>query len=200
VNVYITGIPYSSLMKEQIRSAVMEKRRCLAVSEVLEKSRRIKQRVFALDEFKEAQRVLFYVSYDNEVSTHEMIKESLAMGKQVIVPKVNKRNRSMSISLLTRWEDLEACAYNILEPKPDCIKEVPVHSIDLMIVPGVVFDSKGNRIGHGFGYFDRLLQNCKKAHVLGLAFECQLVDSIPAETHDVCVEKIVTEERIIICR
>jgi len=186
-------------MKEQIRSTLMEKRRCLAGSDVQEKSRHIKQRLFAMDEFKGAHRILFYVSYDNEVGTHEMIKECLAMGKQVVVPKVDKRSRSMSVSLLTRWEDLEACAYNILEPKPDCIKEVPVDSIDLMIVPGVGFDAQGNRIGHGFGYFDRLLQHRKKAHIIGLAFECQLVEKIPVETHDVCVGKIITEERVIQC-
>jgi 5-formyltetrahydrofolate cyclo-ligase len=186
-------------MKQQIRSTMLEKRKGLPSSEVLQKSRSIKARVFALDEFRKAQRILFYVSYDNEVSTHEMIQESLAMGKQVVVTKVNKSNRSMSVSLLSRWEDLEACAYNILEPKPDCIKEVPVDSIELMIVPGVGFDVKGNRIGHGMGYFDRLLQDNKKAHILGLAFECQLVEKIPVETHDVCMEKIVTEERVICC-
>jgi 5-formyltetrahydrofolate cyclo-ligase len=68
-----------------------------------------------------------------------------------------------------------------------------------MIIPGVAFDSHGNRIGHGMGYYDRLLQKKMSAHCLGLAFELQIVESIPTEKHDVKVEKIVTEERIIIC-
>ena len=186
-------------MKKELRSSILEKRRCLPGEQVLEKSRRIKQRLFTLDEFKDTVTILFYVSYDNEVSTHEMIKESLALGKHVVVPKVNKKDHTLCLSLLSKWDDLESCAYDILEPKPDCIKEVPVESIDVMIVPGVVFDTQGNRIGHGMGYYDRLLQKNVKSHVIGLAFECQLVERIPVEKHDVCVEKIITEERIITC-
>jgi 5-formyltetrahydrofolate cyclo-ligase len=186
-------------MKKEIRSSILKKRRCLSDEQVLEKSKWIKQRLLALDEFKAADTILFYVSYDNEVNTHEMIKECLSLGKQVVVPKVNKKDCTLCLSLLNKWEDLESCAYDILEPKPECIKEVPVESIDVMIVPGVVFDVLGNRIGHGMGYYDRLLQRNVRAHVVGLAFECQLVEKIHAEKHDVCVEKIITEERIIKC-
>jgi 5-formyltetrahydrofolate cyclo-ligase len=90
-------------------------------------------------------------------------------------------------------------AYNILEPRQECVNEVSPESIDLMIVPGVAFDCQGNRIGHGMGYYDRLLQKKMRAHYFGLAFELQIVESIPSEKHDIKVEKIVTEERIIIC-
>jgi 5-formyltetrahydrofolate cyclo-ligase len=90
-------------------------------------------------------------------------------------------------------------AYTILEPRQECVNEVSPESIDLIIIPGVAFDGQGNRIGHGMGYYDRLLQKKIRTHCLGLAFEFQIVESIPTEIHDVKIKKIITEERIIIC-
>jgi 5-formyltetrahydrofolate cyclo-ligase len=186
-------------MKKDIRSTILKKRSSMPLSEVRKKSKLIKEQVFHMEEFEEAKTILFYVSYDNEVYTHEMIKESLGMKKQVVVPKTDKNNRTIICSLLTKWDDLFSGAYNILEPRQECVNEVSPESIDLMIIPGVAFDCQGNRIGHGMGYYDRLLQKKMRAHCLGLAFELQIVESISSEKHDVKVEKIVTEERIIIC-
>jgi 5-formyltetrahydrofolate cyclo-ligase len=72
--------------------------------------------------------------------------------------------------------------------------------VELFIIPGVAFDLCGNRIGHGMGYYDRLLKNTVQAHSIGLAFECQIIKSIPAEEHDEKVEMIVTEDRCIHCQ
>jgi 5-formyltetrahydrofolate cyclo-ligase len=186
-------------MKKKIRSTILNKRNSMLFSEVLEKSERIKEQVFHLDEFKEAKTILFYVSYDNEVYTHEMIKESLEVKKQVVVPKTDMNKRTILCSTLTKWDDLLAGAYNILEPRQECLNEVSPESIDLIIMPGIAFDCQGNRIGHGMGYYDRLLKKKMNAHRLGLAFEFQIVENIPTEPHDIKVEKIVTEKRIITC-
>jgi 5-formyltetrahydrofolate cyclo-ligase len=128
-----------------------------------------------------------------------MIQESLRKGKTVVVPKTDIKEKKLNLSTITCWDDLECGAYTIFEPKSERVKEVFLDSIDLLILPGVVFDEKGNRIGHGMGYYDRLLQNKFHGHVVGLAFELQMVDSIPAEKHDVRVKRIITEERIITC-
>jgi len=186
-------------MKKEIRSTILKKRNNMLFSEVLEKSERIKELVFQMDEFKDAKTILFYVSYDNEVYTHEMIKESLEIKKQVIVPKTDMNKRTILCSSLTKWDDLFIGAYNILEPRQECLNEVSLESIDLIIIPGIAFDYQGNRIGHGMGYYDRLLKKKINAHCLGLAFELQIVNNIPTAPHDVKVEKIVTEERIITC-
>jgi len=74
-----------------------------------------------------------------------------------------------------------AGAYNILEPRQECFNEVPLESIDLIIIPGIAFDCKGNRIGHGMGYYDRLLKKKNHTHRFGLAFEFQIVEIIPSE-------------------
>jgi 5-formyltetrahydrofolate cyclo-ligase len=186
-------------MKKEIRSSILKKRFGMGFSEVSEKSKRIKEQVFQMDEFKDAKTVLFYVSYDNEVYTHEMIKESLMIKKQVVVPKTDLNHHMIQCCSLTQWDDLIAGAYNILEPRQENVNEVSPESIDLIIIPGIAFDCQGNRIGHGMGYYDKLLRKIMNAHRLGLAFEFQIVESIPPEKHDVRVEKIVTEERIITC-
>ena len=69
----------------------------------------------------------------------------------------------------------------------------------MILVPGIGFDKKGSRIGHGKGYYDNLLKNSNRAVHIGLAFECQIVKCIPTQNHDIPVDKIVTEKRIIDC-
>ncbi|MBN1280846.1 MAG: 5-formyltetrahydrofolate cyclo-ligase [Candidatus Thermoplasmatota archaeon] len=187
-------------MKDEIRETIQQKRSRMSATEVLEKSQRIKDRFFRLDEFRDAQTMLWYVSYNNEVTTHEMIKDCMSMGKHVLVPKTDVENRTLRLCVLSQWEDLVPGAYGILEPWLECVREEPVDSIDVMIVPGVVFDEQGNRLGHGFGYYDRLLTTKgSRTVVVGLAFELQLVHRIPFEDHDVKVDQIVTEDRIITC-
>jgi len=186
-------------MKEKLRKKIMDTRKSLPDSDVLEKSKQIKKRLYKMKEFQQASMILFYVSYNNEVYTHDMIKESLSSGKNVVVPITNKEKHCLVLSKLNNWEDLECSTYSILEPKKNCIREVSLDKIDLILVPGVVFDESGNRIGHGTGYYDKLLKNSKNASHIGLAFEVQIVDSIPVEEHDVKVDKIVTEDRIVTC-
>ena len=184
-------------MKDKIRKELIKIRKNLSKKVVLEKSNQIKKRLFEMSEFKQSSTILFYVSYDNEVYTHEMIKECMSIGKKVIVPFSNKKNRQLILSKLGNWNDLETGSYGILEPRKEKIEEVSINDIDLIIVPGVGFDERGHRIGHGKGYYDNLLKISKKALHVGLAFESQIVKKIPVESHDLPVDIIVTEERII---
>ena len=186
-------------MKEKLRKEIKEKRRKLTKEENRKKSKEVKERLFGLKEYRDAESVLFYVSYDDEVFTHDMIKEALK-DKRVIVPISNKEDCSLSLSILKNWDDLEISSYGILEPKKDCIIEVSIEDVDLIVVPGVAFDTKGNRMGHGKGYYDRLLENKKQIPTIGLALEFQIIDQIPTEKHDIPLDKIVTEKRIIDCR
>jgi 5-formyltetrahydrofolate cyclo-ligase len=186
-------------MKDRLRKGIEKKRNVLSTSEVLEKSSRIKKRIFEMDLFRDAQTILFYVSYGNEVYTHDMIKESISLGKTVVVPKSVTKNNALILSRLTDWNNLEVGAYNILEPKQESIEQVDVESIDLIIVPGVVFDESGNRIGHGKGYYDRLLNDSQNIPNIGLAFELQMIDNIESEKHDEKIDVIITEDRIMKC-
>jgi len=183
-------------MKEKLRKEIIEKRIKQSKEENKRKSKEIKEKLFNLKEYKDAETILFYVSYNGEVFTHDMIKEAIE-NKTVIVPITNKDDCSLTLSELRSWDDLETSCYGILEPRKECIKEVSIDEIDLIIVPGVVFDIKGNRIGHGKGYYDKLLRNTKGITKIGLSFEFQIVENIPIEKHDISMDKIITEKRII---
>ncbi|UCD13555.1 MAG: 5-formyltetrahydrofolate cyclo-ligase [Thermoplasmatales archaeon] len=186
-------------MKDNLRTAITKKRNNISKSELIEKNNKIKKNIFEMEDYRKAKTILFYVSYGSEVNTHDIIKECISNEKKIVVPKTGTIGRRLVLSELTSWDDLEYGTYNILEPKRECLKEVSIESIDLMFIPGVVFDTYGNRIGHGMGYYDRLLKNSYAAPRVGLAFELQIVDEIQTEAHDVKVNKIVTEERIITC-
>lgn len=185
-------------MKKLVRKELIELRKKLSKSDVLAKSRIIKNKLFELPEFKKASTILFYVSYGNEVFTHSMIKESMKIGKTVIVPKSDTENRRLILSKLANWNDLEKGSYDILEPKK--INEISIDDIDLVIVPGVGFDKEGNRIGHGKGYYDNLIGSSKNILPIGLAFEFQIVEEIPTSSYDFPVNKIITEKRVINCK
>ena len=187
-------------MKETIRKELTEKRKKLTKKIVLEKSKQIKDTLFNLQEFKKADTILFYVSYDNEVSTHDMIKKCLSYGKNVVVPISNKEDNSLTLSKIEKWADLKPGSFDILEPKKDKTKEVSIYDIDLTIIPGVGFDEQGFRLGQGFGYYDKLLKNSTNAITVGLAFEIQIVEKIPIEPHDLPVDLIITEKRVIRCK
>jgi len=187
-------------MKNIIRKDLKDIRAKLSKQEVIDKSNRIKNLLFESKEFKQSLSVLFYVSYDNEVYTHDMIKECLKNNKKVIVPVSDTKNRCLILSELKNWNDLKPGAYGILEPSAVKIKKFPVEKIDLIIVPGVGFDDHGRRIGHGKGFYDNLLRDSKNALHVGLAFEVQIVKEIPVDSHDVSIDKIITEKRVIDCK
>lgn len=184
-------------MKEIIRKKLIEERKKITKEENRDKSKKIKEKLFGLKEYDDAKSILFYVSYNGEVFTHEIIKEALK-DKKVVVPISNKEERSLILSELSSFDDLKGSSYGILEPKKECIKEVNINEIDLIIVPGVAFDLKGNRIGHGKGYYDRLLKNTN-APIIALAFEFQIIKNIPIEEHDKSVDIIITEKRVVDC-
>lgn len=184
-------------MKDELRRKIKEKRDNLSRSDVIKKSEKIKISLFEMDLFQNSKTILFYVSYGNEVYTYDMIKESLALNKIVVAPKSNTIDNSLILSRLTDWSDLEIGAYNILEPKIESIKEVDISSIDLIIVPGVVFDLSGNRIGHGKGYYDRLLNSANNISSIGLAYQFQIVNYIKSEKHDEKIDFIITEDKIL---
>jgi 5-formyltetrahydrofolate cyclo-ligase len=184
-------------MKEKLRKEIKEKRRKHTKEDNRKKSKEIKEKLFSLPEFKAAQTVLFYISYDDEVFTHDMILESFYK-KNIIVPVSNPDKCTLTLSHLKSWEELNLGSYEILEPRIEKIRKTKVEDIDLIIAPGVAFDCNGNRLGHGKGYYDRLLKNAN-APIVALAFDFQIIKKIPTNKNDVPVDIIITENRIIKC-
>ena len=189
-------------MKKALKDAIFGKRKSLSKMEVEEKSTAIREKLFSLNEFKDAKNIMFYVSFNNEVNTIETIKELSKNKKEnkknIIVPYVEKNNPILQLSEIKDFSDLEPKTFGILEPKKNKIKNFDIDRLDLVIVPGIAFDKNGHRIGYGYGYYDRLLGKLgDKATKTGLCYEFQLIDKIPEEKHDIPMDIIITEKRII---
>jgi len=190
--------------KKTTREKFKSLRMRLSKEEVLTKSAHIKKLLFGLPEFARAKTIAFYVAKQasGEVETEDMIKESLAADKRVLVPVVEKAARKILFSELRDYDsELAHGAFNILEPKPSCRRPVPIRESDLVIVPALAFDLKGHRLGHGGGYYDRLLRELASTKpsppFVGLAYEVQVVDKLPKTLWDVPVNILVTEKRVL---
>ncbi|MCX5886481.1 MAG: 5-formyltetrahydrofolate cyclo-ligase [Proteobacteria bacterium] len=189
--------------KRALRKKVLALRDALTSEERVRKSRAIKSLLFQLPEFIQAKTVMFFVSFRSEVLTEEMVREALALGKKVVVPVTDLENHCLILSELKDCDhDLVPGTYGILEPQKEKIKEVRPDELDLIVVPGSVFDEKGRRIGYGGGYYDKLLRCLQgKIPVAALAFELQIVDEVPCNPErDIPVDLIITENRVIRCR
>ena len=190
--------------KKTTREKFKSLRMRLSREEVLTKSARIKKLLFGLSEFTMAKTITFYVAKqaNREVETEEMIKESLIAGKRVLVPIVDNAARKIFFSELRDYDsELAPGEFDILEPKPSYRRLVPATESDLMIVPALVFDLQGHRLGYGGGYYDRLLRELASIKpslpFVGLAYEMQVVDRLPKTSRDVPVNILVTEKRVL---
>jgi 5-formyltetrahydrofolate cyclo-ligase len=138
---------------------------------------------------------MIYLSFGNEVQTISFLDAC-----PVVVPYCDE-NMIIPIRIFSR-NDLELGRFGILEPKQNIRNNPQYHVIpeqlDVVIVPGLAFDRSGNRLGRGRGYYDRFLsQFTSKTLLIGLAFECQIVEQIPVDTWDFPVSVVITENRII---
>ena len=163
--------------------------------QILNKSAVVKKKLFELEEFKKAKCVIFYASMATEVNTHEMIDESIKMGKVVGVPAVFKGEKDLIISqIMDRTKQFENGPYGISQPTKESVKPIPYDKIDLLLVPGIAFDKNGNRLGRGKGYYDRLLEKLPTPTVtIGLCFDFQVVKSIPKLPHDIPVKMLLSD-------
>jgi len=181
--------------KEKIRRRILKLRDALSTKEREEKSRQIKGELFALFDFKAAKTIFFYAAKGNEVETKGMIEESLSSGKKVGLPIV--KGKEIFFSQIFNYGKLLPSTFGILEPEEE--HPISLDRVDLIIVPGIVFDRQGNRIGFGRGFYDRFLKKVPRVFKIGLAFEIQIVEKIPQASNDIPVDKIITERRIIDC-
>jgi len=160
----------------------------------------IRQRIFQHPDWRNTERILCYVSFRSEVDTHMLIQEGIRFKKKMHVPIFHPLEKELTpITELTRWGDLvKNEKTNLLEPRDETRKLVDPASIQLVLVPGMVFDRQGGRIGFGGGYFDRLLPRMPQAKYMALAFSEQIHDEqLPSEVHDVPMHAIITEKETL---
>ncbi len=179
--------------KQALRKHLKQARRGLSERQRQLYSGQIAARLYDLNEYQQAQSVFSYISYANEVHTHEIIKRMLLEKRLVTVPKIIN-SESMQAQRFTAWESCKPDAMGILSPE----ETQPYEGYtDLVITPGLGFTDRGQRIGFGAGYYDKWFQNNEIGISIALAFEVQMVDEMPLEVTDIPVDIIITEKRII---
>ena len=185
--------------KSEIRQQTLAMRDGLSVKKRAQKSLEIMDRLFDFANFLEAKTVLFYMNVNSEVATDTIIRKAMEYEKGIVLPWVDRKEKQI---VPFRIEDLDNDVQpgylNIPEPIPQRCKALPFEQIDLAIMPGIAFDERGGRVGHGTGFYDRVIPKLDvTTRKVALAFECQIVPQIPMEPHDRYIDIIITERRTI---
>ncbi|MDO4977466.1 MAG: 5-formyltetrahydrofolate cyclo-ligase [Eubacteriales bacterium] len=141
------------------------------------------------DIYKEYQWFYPYISYRSEFPTHKLIEQLLADGKCVAVPKVE--GDIMKFYEIHSLDDCAPGCMGILEPVDDQMESV---EDGVVLLPGLAFDERGGRMGYGAGYYDKYLSIHKKHRKIALAFDCQVIDEVPMEEHDLPMEYLLTAQ------
>ena len=184
-----------------LRQDALRRRQALPAALRQAKSCAIGKRVLALPFIAQALTIFTYVNFRNEVETQDLIASWLAAGKRVCVPlTLPAQSRLVAYQITDPGQDLLPGYCQI--PEPDSSRLTPVNpaEIEVIILPGSVFDLSGGRLGYGGGYYDRFIsQQAPTALRVGLAFELQLAATLPLLAHDQRVHVLVTEDRVVQC-
>jgi len=176
--------------KVSLRDRLLKQRQSMAGETCLQLSLRAQDNLIAASEFKAATSLALYSPIRNEVFTEKLFEAARTRGKRVAYPRM--RGDHLDFLVVERLEALVPGRMGVLEPAGG--EMVPPEDLDLMVLPGVGFDRHGHRLGYGRGYYDRLLGHAPRRPLLaGLAFEEQVVERLPRDPHDVCIDLLVTE-------
>lgn len=184
--------------KKQLRQQMKEKLSLIGDDTYDEWCQNISEILFSSDSWKQARTIAITISRGREVNTLPIIEQAWNEGKQVVVPKCYPNEKRMEFRIIQSLHELEVVYFGLQEPVIE--KTVPWQKdeIDLIIVPGIVFDENGYRIGYGGGYYDRFLEDYKN-RTISLAFSLQLMPFVPREDHDIPVHYIITERGMKKC-
>lgn len=186
-------------VKKYLRKNMLLQRKSMKLENVSAFSNKIVKTIIELPEFIRSKSIMLYLSFNSEVNTYDLAKWCLDNGKKVIVPYCIKETREIiPFEIHNLTTDLAKSSFGIMEPNHELLKRANITDIDLIIVPGVVFDEHCNRIGFGAGYYDRFLpEKLKTTPAIGIAYDYQVISEIPTGIYDVPLDFIITEKRII---
>lgn len=179
-------------IKARLREDCKAWRRGLAPAEKAAMDRAITRRVTALWQYKESDLLLTYVSTAIEVDTAAIIRQALADGKRVAVPRCVPGTRLMEFYRIDSPDELEPGTFGVPEPAPDPARLLTNFEKGLCLVPALCYDWKGYRLGYGKGYYDRFLANFG-GHMVGICYSHCIRRSLPHGRYDRPVELLVTE-------
>lgn len=178
------------LDKRSLRELIKEKRRHFSQQKLGEMSSCICHTLLADDMLRKAEVVLMYYPLPSEVDVTPVIRELSGKGKVVLLPKVVS-DTDMTIHKYEDENSLCVGAFNIMEPVGE--EYMDYDSIDVVIVPGMAFDIRGNRLGKGKGYYDRFFSRVRNIYKIGVCFPYQMVDDVPCDEHDIRMDKVICD-------
>lgn len=177
-------------LRRQIRGALGNISPAVRAVESIELCERLKPQL------RSARTILFFAPMPGEIDLWPLLEESVQAGKTVALPRFDSATQTY---LARRVENpagkIVAGKFGVREPAPSCV-EIPPEKFDLVLVPGIAFDLSGNRLGHGKGFYDRLLVKISGVKC-GVGYDFQLLEKIPAESHDAKVNFILTPRRCV---
>jgi 5-formyltetrahydrofolate cyclo-ligase len=183
--------------KSKIRSKALKFRKSLSQSGRALRDARIAANLESLDCFQKARHILFFWSVEGETDTHALI-DKMIEEKQLYLPVTRGKSHMQAIPI-QRPLRLKMGHEGIPEPMEQEPNSLFDHQIELVVVPGVAFDPRGNRLGMGKGYYDRYLASVPQVIRVALAYEEQVLDHLPKDAYDVPMDWIITDRRIIQC-
>lgn len=186
--------------KRQFRQEMLRKRRAISEQNRRNWDRQIFDWFCSWSVYRNSETVMFYAAMTDEVQTEELITDALTRGKKVFVPMLGEKYGEMTAVEIGKLNDLVTGKFGLKMPKPGYEKSVESCTLDLVVVPAVAFDRRGNRMGMGAGYYDRFIPQTDCRVLLGIAWECQIVDRILCEEHDIPVDYLLTEQGFLTCR
>lgn len=181
--------------KRLLRNRILDIRNSLDKDTKSFMDNEIYNRLIKSELYLKAKSIFIYINFGSEIDTMSIINKALEDGKDVYIPKTYRDNKSMKAIKINGFKDLEKNSMGILEPINDS-SYISKEKLDLIIVPGAVFDLSGNRIGYGGGYYDRYLEPIENINnKLVLAYELQIVDFIDSESHDIKFDYVITNTK-----
>ena len=184
--------------RSQLRKEIRQRRNALALTEQSNAAIALTKRLSTHSQILQAKRIAIYLSNDGELSTANFIDWCWQNNKEVYLPVVHPFSKG-NLLFLDYQEDTELISnrYGILEPKLDVTMVCPLDQLDIICTPLVAFDDSGARLGMGGGFYDRSLAHWQqnKTYPLGLAHDCQLVDTVPVEGWDIPLPEIITPSK-----
>jgi 5-formyltetrahydrofolate cyclo-ligase len=181
--------------KRKLRQEMLARRKALSAEEARAAGLMIQRAFTATAEFAEARVVGLYSPIHNEVDTSEVLGMLLASSRSALFPAVT--GDRLEFRRVTSPDSMWPGAFGILEPEAAC-EVVEPDRADLIVVPGIAFDESGRRVGYGKGFYDRTVHHLEgSGKLVGFCYDCQLVAAIVGEPHDVTMDLLITEKRVI---
>ena len=184
----------SQVEKARLRKQLLDARDSISQDFINITSKQIQDNLRKVDFFRNAKSIGAYYSIGSEVKTLDILQETLKSGKVLSLPKVVKKD--LVFKKINSLSDLEQGNFSVMEPKEEC---EDVKKIDVIIVPAIALTIDGYRLGYGFGYYDRYLSG-KKSKTIALSYSKQIIKSFQRSDHDIKIDCIVTEDKVIMSK